>query len=438
MLPPTSPSNLRRGPSWRFLRGWDAEELDRAFERASKAKRNFDPRPGAMARGAYRHVCSRARVAMEPPGPPVPGGTFERLWEAIQRFEHSDPRIVVAHFRRDEPLRGRIVLLEIRVLGLRYLCPVRIAAVRSHANPTRTLRAIALDTLEGHLERGREWFFLRKDHETGEIRFRVQAAWRTGDFPNAWSHAGFLVLAPRYQRAWHRLTHLRLRRIAAGLAPHVEAFGPIFHADEPMPAEPIRFYSGRIPPRELDVEREEEGMHAGRYIEPLLLGAYSGIRSLTGPAVAVRHLDGSERRHRALRGLLSVLAANEFLVDKLPGIPPRTHPLSLAARAISGAFVASVGEGSGRARSLRGLLGAAGAVASAHLFTALRIRALRRSRLFGHALALAEDGLVLLARRRLASGGSTGGRSILVTPRRCGPARRRGGPAAARRGPWRR
>jgi uncharacterized membrane protein len=355
-----------------------------------------------MARGDYRHVCSRARVAIEPPGPPVPGGSFERLWEAIQYFEHSDPRIVVAHFHPDDPLRGRIVLLEIRVLGLRYLCPVRIAAARSHSNPTRTLRAIALDTLEGHLERGREWFFLRKDHETGEIRFRVQAAWRAGDFPNAWSHAGFLLLAPKYQRAWHRLTHLRLRRIAAGLAPRAEVVGPIFHAEEPMPAEPIRFYSGRIPPRELDVEREEEEMQSGRFFDPLFLGAFSGIRSLTGPAVAVRQLDGSERRHRALRRLLTMLAANEFLVDKLPGIPPRTHPLSLAARAISGAFVASVGEGSKKARLVRGLLGSAGAVASAHLFTALRMRALRRSRLFGHALALAEDALVLLARRRLA------------------------------------
>lgn len=421
MVPPTSPS---RGPSWRFLRGWEREELEAAFERAADASRNFDPRPGAMAREGFRHVCSRARITVEPPGPP--GQKFERLWEAIQRFEHSDPRIVVPHFRPQDRLRGRIVLLELRVLGLRYLCPVRIAAVRSHANEVRTLRAIAIDTLEGHLERGREWFFLRKEHATGEVRFRLQAAWSTGDFPNGWSHFGFLVLAPRYQRAWHRLAHLRLRRIAAGLEPQSErkrpssilrvvetpaarwtkggaAGGASSAEGEVMPKESIRFYTGKKRPRGLGIEREEqEMMKTAKILEPIFLGAYSGIRSMAGPALALRSL---ERRgkppHRVLARALSALAANEFLLDKLPVVPPRTHPFALAARAVSGAFVASVASEDSRPRALPGILGAASAVASAFVFTRLRTRVIQVSKVAGYAFALTEDALAYFAQRRM-------------------------------------
>ena len=167
-----------------------------------------------------------------------------------------------------------------------------------------------------------------------------------------------------------------------------------------MPAEPIRFYAGRLPPRELDIEREEEEMEAGRTIEPFVLGAYSGIRSMTGPAFAARHFG----RNPLLARVLTLLAANEFLVDKIPGIPPRTHPLSLAARATSGALVASLGEGNRKTRIYRGIAGAVGAVTGAYAFTSLRVRAVRRSPLLGTLFGLAEDAIVLLAQRRLADG----------------------------------
>lgn len=375
MRPPTSPS---KGPEWRLLSGWTEEELGRAFAAARRARRNFDPRPGELFRGRYHHVCSQACVAREPPG--APGRIYERLWEAVCRFEHSDPRIVVAHFHPDEPVRGRTLLLEVHVLGLRYLCPARIVASRAHSDGARTLRAIAIDTLDGHLERGREWFLLCKDHSTGEIRFRLQAAWRPGDFPNAWSHAGFLALAPRYQRAWHRLAHLRLRRLAAGLAPHVGDGGPIFSARIEMPAEPVVFYAGRKPPRDVHLEGEEEEMRG--IVEPLLLGMASGLRSLAGPAAAMHGRKVAGR-------VFAALAAAEMVADKLPGIPPRTRLLPLAARAVSGALAASAGIEGGR--MVRGILGAASAVASAGMATALRLRAHRLSPLFGFALGAAED-----------------------------------------------
>ena len=88
------------------------------------------------------------------------------------------------------------------------------------------------DTLEGHIEMGSEWFLLTKNTESGEIGFRIEAAWLPGQFPNWWSRVGFRFLGPRYQRRWHHAAHWRLFRIAhkdISDSPGVDSLG-IAHA----------------------------------------------------------------------------------------------------------------------------------------------------------------------------------------------------------------
>lgn len=101
------------------------------------------------------------------------------------------------------------MLLEIQVLGLHYLCPAVVNHVRAEPN----LFGFRYDTLEGHIERGVEWFPLTKNAR-GEIRFRVEARWQKGPFPNWWSRVGFIVLSGYYQRKWHRRAHHRLSLLA--------------------------------------------------------------------------------------------------------------------------------------------------------------------------------------------------------------------------------
>ena len=101
------------------------------------------------------------------------------------------------------------MLLEIQVLGLHYLCP----AVVSHVRDEPRTFGFRYDTLEGHIERGVEWFLLTQNDE-GHIRFRIEARWRRGEFPNWWSRVGFMVLSGYYQRTWHRKAHNRLSLLA--------------------------------------------------------------------------------------------------------------------------------------------------------------------------------------------------------------------------------
>lgn len=218
---------------WRFGRGWtEAELADRLVALRGNA-RNFEETDTAQMteeRG-WRVYGSSAIVGRERPGPPVPDGPFQRGCVGLANYRFSDPAIVIAHFDPETRLRGRRMLLEIRVLGLRYLCGVVVADTRSEQAEDRTVFGFRYDTLRGHVEAGAEWFLLTKNHETGEIAFRVHARWRHGDFPNWWSRLGFQLLAKHYQRRWHVQAHRRLHTLMldpASVTPHL-ARGRLAH-----------------------------------------------------------------------------------------------------------------------------------------------------------------------------------------------------------------
>ena len=224
----------------------------------SAVDRNFRVAYSAMtAENGWDQVRSRAHIASERPGPPEPDGPFEKAWTALVRYEFSDPRVVVGHFDPTTPLEGRRILLELKVLGLRYLCPVRISQVRWGSESEPTVRGYRIDTLEGHMESGSEWFLLEKDPVTGRVDFQIEAAWRLGSFPNLWSWVGFLLLARRYQRAWHRLTHLRMRDLASrATVPSNPVHGGLEHDELRLPV-----------PRVHDVARSTRWQKHARKIE---------------------------------------------------------------------------------------------------------------------------------------------------------------------------
>lgn len=169
--------------------------------------------PESQSGKNWRRYYSESVVGYENPGPPEVGGAFDIAWKAVTEYQFSDPGIVMGHFKPKEALDGRNMLLEIKVLGLRYLCGARVGRVRRQASSEETQWGYRYDTLESHIESGSEWFFLTKKHLTGEIWFRISASWRPGVFPNWWSRAGFEILGRKYQLAWHRLAYLRMRQI---------------------------------------------------------------------------------------------------------------------------------------------------------------------------------------------------------------------------------
>lgn len=187
---------------WRLLRGWSSDALRTRLDALGVKPRNFQAVEADMAgdRG-WHHYQSDAVISS---GGDV-DARFARAKTALAAYAFSDPAIVTAHFDPAAPLRLRRLLLEIKVCGLRYLCPTVVSLVRDEANAF----GFRYDTLEGHIERGVEWFLLTKA-ENGDIRFRIEARWMRGEFPNWWSRIGFILLAGYYQRRWHRHAHQRM------------------------------------------------------------------------------------------------------------------------------------------------------------------------------------------------------------------------------------
>ena len=132
--------------------------------------------------------------------------------------------------------------------------------------------------------------------------------------------------------------------------------------------------------------------------ETVLLGALSGMRSMSGAAAL------SLRHGGAIQNATAAMALAEMLVDKTSFIGNRTDAMPLAGRALMGAIVGGViAREHGSSTAVGGLLGAAAAVIAAHAAYRVRTR-LPVSNVAG---GLLEDAVVmgvsaLFARRRAA------------------------------------
>jgi uncharacterized membrane protein len=105
--------------------------------------------------------------------------------------------------------------------------------------------------------------------------------------------------------------------------------------------------------------RIKTAMHA------LGLGAATGLRTMAAPAVVFRGAPW--------HGLLVLGAVGELVVDKLPATPSRTRPIGLIGRSIAAAAAAGAyAARNGGHAATGGILGAAGALASAYLGAAYR------------------------------------------------------------------
>lgn len=145
------------------------------------------------------------------------------------------------------------------------------------------------------------------------------------------------------------------------------------------------------------------------------LGAISGLRSMSGPALVSRaaatgrlSLEGTTLAFlgspRVSKALL-VAALGELLGDKLPMTPSRTSPPPLLGRAASGALVgAALFASDGRRAAPGAAVGSSAAVAAAFAGERLRALAGDKTGLPDPVLALIEDAVVLLGGPRLLKG----------------------------------
>jgi uncharacterized protein (UPF0548 family) len=156
----------------------------------------------------------------ERPGPPSPGGTWERARELMLDYEFADPKIVRAIYAPDSPLEGRDMLLEARFLGLRFRFGVRVEAVvdetsEADGRPVRVW-GWSYRTLQGHLEMGQMDYELWKWLDSGEVEFRIHVVSRAARIPNPIVRFGFRIFGRRQQVRFARRACERMACLLEG------------------------------------------------------------------------------------------------------------------------------------------------------------------------------------------------------------------------------
>jgi uncharacterized protein (UPF0548 family) len=200
---------------YRFGTSWPETVLRGYLKELETLPVNFEVPPEQMTEEhGWTIDGSKALLGTEAPGPPVEDSLFLRARQGLINYDFSDPRIAVGHFDPTRPFVGRNMLLEIKVLGWRFLSGVRVHSVEDVSSETSTNFGFRYDTLEGHIEQGYEWFTLVKDHASGSVYFQIEAHWRMGEFPNWWSKLGFRLFGERYRTVWRHRAPERLRELA--------------------------------------------------------------------------------------------------------------------------------------------------------------------------------------------------------------------------------
>ena len=162
----------------------------------------------------------RQPLPPERPGPPAPGGTWERARELMLDYEFADPRIVRAVYAPDSPLEGRDMLLEARFLGLRFRFGVRVEGVVDETCEAdgRMIRVWGWSyrTLQGHLEMGQMDYEVWKWLDSGEVEFRIHVVSRPARIANPIVRLGFRIFGRRQQVRFARRACERMASLLEG------------------------------------------------------------------------------------------------------------------------------------------------------------------------------------------------------------------------------
>jgi uncharacterized protein (UPF0548 family) len=155
----------------------------------------------------------------EPPGEPVPDGSFETAKRLLCDYEFADPTRIRAYYWADAPLQDRDMLLEIRYLLLRVRVGVRISEVwdevRHGARGTARVWGWVYQTLQGHLERGQMRYEIWKWFDTGEVEYRIHAVSEVARIRNPILYLGFRLVGRREQVQFARRCARRMERLVA-------------------------------------------------------------------------------------------------------------------------------------------------------------------------------------------------------------------------------
>jgi uncharacterized protein (UPF0548 family) len=188
------------------------------LERLPSRELNFDPSRAAEYTPENRWHVDEARQPLpaEPPGEPVPGGSWEIARRLMTDYQVAEPRMVRATYRPGSELAGRDMVLQVRFAVLRLYVGVRGGEVYDEVRTegSREARVFGWNyrTLEGHFEQGQLTYEVWKWLDTGEVEFRLHGYSRVADSGPLITRLGFRLFGRTRQLRFYREACRRMRR----------------------------------------------------------------------------------------------------------------------------------------------------------------------------------------------------------------------------------
>jgi uncharacterized protein (UPF0548 family) len=178
---------------------------------------NFDPSAPHRREDGWRYDDYCEPLPSEPPGPPVDGGPFRIAQTLLTHYKVADPRIVRAYYDQDAPLKGRDMLLELRVAFIRTYVGCRVEDV---TDEKRTVDGRQVQvwgwpyrTLEGHIEQGQMAWQVWKWLDTGEVEFRIHSYSRFAGARNPLIAIGVKLCGQRMRQSYLTAACRRMARL---------------------------------------------------------------------------------------------------------------------------------------------------------------------------------------------------------------------------------
>jgi uncharacterized protein (UPF0548 family) len=182
-------------------------------------KLNFDPSRQSEytpENGWYADDVRRT-LPSEPPGDPLPAGSWNTARRIARDYDFADRSIVEGVFDRSKPLEDRTMLLVLRFHALRIHVGVRVGDVYNENRELdgRSGRLFGWNyrTLEGHVEKGQMDWQVWKFPDSGEVLFRIRSFSRPAGGGNFLVRTGFQLVGRREQLRFLKLTAERMARL---------------------------------------------------------------------------------------------------------------------------------------------------------------------------------------------------------------------------------
>ncbi|MEA2296610.1 MAG: hypothetical protein QOE86_4249 [Solirubrobacteraceae bacterium] len=193
----------------------DAERLARLRD----LPLNYDPAAPHRAEDGWRFDAYCEPLPPEPPGAPLPDGSFAVARDLLRNYRVADPRMVRATYDRDAPLEHRDMLLELRFGPLRLHAGCRTGTITDQRREVDGRPAHVWGwpymTLQGHVEQGQMDWEVWKWLDTGEVEFHVHAFSRNAHARNPVINLGFKLVGQFERRRYLRSACARMARFTA-------------------------------------------------------------------------------------------------------------------------------------------------------------------------------------------------------------------------------